>query len=124
MLKAINPLTHIAIVFVLMLSASASAQEPVYSLDTLADHPYRYMPAYGHASQNPGSPKWFVPGYGYRIPGFGYHRSQPQFDNFYHKTIPHSLSTNGRLYWEIGRSPWYFPGAPEPAPFPLHSMGW
>ena len=104
-------------------SAWASAHEPVFSLDLLSQHPYRFVPAYGHASQNPGSPKWFRPGYGYQIPGFGYSVAQPRV-NFYHYTVPHRLTTAGKMYWEQGRSPWYLPSAPETAAFPLQSMGW
>ena len=40
-------------------------------LDSLAHHPYSNFALAGHASQNPGSPKYFVPGYGDRVPGVG-----------------------------------------------------
>lgn len=56
----------------LLVVASAPASEPLYSLDRMALHPYRFTPAYGHASANPGSPRWFAPGYGYVIPSFGW----------------------------------------------------
>lgn len=61
-------------VMVLVLGTAAAisnADEVVYSLDNLVHHPYSFVPAYGHASQSPGSAKYFVPGYGYRIPGYG-----------------------------------------------------
>ncbi|MCA8996569.1 MAG: hypothetical protein KDA80_06285 [Planctomycetaceae bacterium] len=69
-----NSLSRIAFVFCagLAITPAVFAQDAsIYSLDQLGFHPYRSVPAFGHASQNPGSPKWFVPGYGYRIPGFG-----------------------------------------------------
>ena len=59
----------------LLLTSAASAHDPypppLSSLDRMEFHPYRFLPAYGHASQNPGSPRYFMPGYGYAIPGFG-----------------------------------------------------
>ena len=48
----------------------AAASDPASVYDSTAFHPYRFVPAYGHASQSPGSPRWFAPGYGYAIPGF------------------------------------------------------
>jgi len=97
---------------------TADASEPVYSLDQLTHHPYRYVPAYGHASQNPGSPKWFRPGYGYQIPGFGSTASLSAI--YYHQNVLHSERnlTKGESYWTEGRAPWYLPGSPPSFPLP------
>lgn len=58
-----------------------------YNLDSMATHPYMHTPAIGHASQMPGSPKHFVPGYGYIPPGavrpdIRYHRLSPYLNDF------------------------------------------
>lgn len=103
---------------------SATAQDhssthAVYSLDSLKDHPYRFYPAYGHASQNPGSPKWFAPGYGYQIPGFGSTASRHHLSQSPHWTHPfgnavHPWETTARSrYWTGNTIPWLLPGSPS-----------
>lgn len=99
------------LMMIVCLSSSAVLADggPVYSLDQMMDHPYRFVPAYGHASQNPGSPKWFRPGYGYLIPGFGSTRGLSvggsgrynQHDGFGLRR-PNDRS--------VAMTPWYFPG--------------
>lgn len=91
---------------------------PLYSLDVLEHHPYRFVPAYGHASQNPGSPKWFVPGYGYRIPGFGYSLRRysalsPYNSNYaFGARVPSHYDDSTYRYWTNSYGgPWYFPGS-------------
>ena len=90
---------------------------PLYSLDVLQHHPYRFVPAFGHASQNPGSPKWFVPGYGYRIPGFGYgltrHSALSPYNSNYAfgARVPSHYDDATYRYWTNSYGgPWYFPG--------------
>ena len=55
----------------LMAAADAEAVDPIDRFSRPTAHPNQFLPAYGHASQNPGSPRWFAPGYGYVVPGFG-----------------------------------------------------
>ena len=84
------------------------------SLDLLQDHPYRFVPAYGHASQNPGSPKWFVPGYGYRIPGFGYSSPVTSYTDYYQfgALKPGFYNPNQQLFLSNSYgAPWYIPGS-------------
>lgn len=92
----------------------ARSAEPIYSLDLLQDHPYRFVPSYGHASQNPGSPKWFAPGYGYRIPGFGYSSPVTSYTDYYQfgSLRPGFYNPNQQLflYYSYG-GPWYIPGS-------------
>lgn len=89
-----------------------------YSLDSFS-HPYRFSPGWGHASQNPGSSKWFVPGYGYQVPGFG---TSPRLSSLAapsYKTHPFGNRLPGQLrvrgsrhhYWGSGQ-PWHLPAAP------------
>lgn len=81
-------------------------------------HPYRYLPPYGHASQNPGSPRYFEPGYGYRIPGFGF-RGQttsvlPRYGTYYQfgRRVPGLYSDDRQRYWMNSYGgPWYLPGS-------------
>ena len=92
--------------------------EPVYNLDRMTLHPYRYMPAYGHASKNPGSPRHFVPGYGYQVPTLG-----PGYSNLPQNTDYNAYYSFGRRnhghydgtttrFWHISYGgPWYYPGA-------------
>lgn len=88
----------------------------MFSLDQMHDHPYRFVPAHGHASQNPGSPKYFVPAYGYRIPGFG--AMQRRYDalspyHLYSFGVRQPLSFSARGYrFETNSTggPWYHPG--------------
>ena len=92
----------------------ARSAEPIYSLDLLQDHPYRFVPAYGHASQNPGSPKWFVPGYGYRIPGFGYSSPVTSYTDYYQfgALKPGFYNPNQQLFLSNSYgAPWYIPGS-------------
>ena len=101
-------------------SGNATAGDsPIYSVDSMMNHPYMFTPAWGHASQNPGSPKWFAPGYGYQIPGFGY--SQYRYDrlNSYNAHYAFgvlqrsSFSSVGTRYRpSVGSPSWYFPGSP------------
>ncbi len=112
-----------AIIAVLILTASVcrptQADEPIYSLDQLNHHPYRYVPAFGHASQNPGSPKYFVPGYGYQISGFGYSAGSlptlTSYNDFYQfGQRKHGLydDANHRFWSNSYGGPWYYPGSP------------
>ena len=104
------------LLFGLASSTPAFATEPVYSLDLLQHHPYRFQPAYGHASQRPGSPRHFVPGYGYQSPGFGQssiragtsYRSNYSFG----RRLPHSLYKQFRHDTNSLGGPWYHPGWP------------
>ena len=103
-------------------SAKAEAQpsySAVYSMDSLKDHPYRFYPAYGHASQNPGSPKWFAPGYGYQIPGFGTppNRLHSMHSNhwaypFGNAVRPWETASRSR-HWNGNTSWWLLPGTPS-----------
>jgi len=96
------------------LANTASSSDPIYSLDLLQDHPYRFVPSYGHASQNPGSPKWFVPGYGYRIPGFGYSSPVTTYTDYYQFGArgPGFYNNNQQFYLSNSYGgPWYFPGS-------------
>ena len=95
-----------------------AADGPGYNLDAMTSHPYRFVPAYGHASQNPGSPKWFVPGYGYQIPGFGYAAETKSFS--YSSTVPyafgsatpaHYTDSAWRNWTNNTAGPWYLPGS-------------
>lgn len=100
----------------LMNATGVLASEPVYSLDLLQSHPYRFLPAYGHASQNPGSPKYFVPGYGYRIPGFGWNGSVVGADRYYEFGIqlPNHDDDSKYKFWSNSYgNPWYRPGGPN-----------
>ena len=73
MLRLLSQFTTLLAMSILLAGSSAlHAQPPQYNLDRLEAHPYCFLPNYGHPSLNPGSPRYFVPGYGYRIPGFGY----------------------------------------------------
>ena len=98
-------------------NVSVAEDGPLYSLDVLEHHPYRFVPAFGHASQNPGSPKWFVPGYGYQIPGFGYslkryHSLSPYNSNYaFGARVPSHYDDSTYRYWTNSFGPWYFPGA-------------
>lgn len=91
---------------------------PSYSLDFFS-HPYRFTPMWGHASQNPGSPKWFRPGYGYQVPGFGDSLRLSSPAALSYQTHPFGNRAPGELrirghqhhYWGSG-PPWYLPGAP------------
>ena len=106
----------IAVAVLCMASSTASANEPIYSLDQLTQHPYRFVPAFGHASLNPGSPRHFVPGYGYRIPGFG-SRSLPtltSYNDFYEfGQRRHGLYNDSRhRFWSNSYGgPWYHAGS-------------
>jgi len=87
-------------------------------------HPYAYPPLHGHASQNPGSPRHFHPGYGYRIPGFGTAISQPSYrtrlyhnGNRTHYPLTRELRFNTNQYG----GPWYYPGWPaNTQPYPAY----
>ena len=104
----------------LMVSAvdGAAADGPLYSLDVMTQHPYRFTPAWGHASQNPGSPRWFVPGYGYQIPGFGYglnrYSALSPYQAHYAFGIrqPAAYSDATHQNWSsISTIPWFLPGS-------------
>ncbi len=102
----------------LLISSSLQAADgPAYALDSMTDHPYRFTPAYGHASQNPGSPKYFVPGYGYRIPGFGsgngFSSSNSYTDHYtFGIRKPGSYNDTTHQYWDNSYGgPWYIPGS-------------
>jgi hypothetical protein len=99
--------------------AAIAADPPTYSLDELVQHPYRFLPAFGHASQAPGSPRYFDPGYGYRIPGFGfrygYTETLSAYSDFYRFGRRKQARYNDRQYrfWtNTYRGPWYHPGWP------------
>lgn len=118
---------YAAMTIALLVPSMALAQGPVYQLDLLGQHPYKYYPPAGHASQNPGSPKWFVPGYGYKIPGFGFPpqivpttQYAPQRDRQWRGSFARSQP----MYWERGQTPWYFPGQAQQESFPLNSLAW
>ena len=91
---------------------------PGYNLDAMTSHPYRFLPAYGHASQNPGSPRWFMPGYGYQIPGFGY--TVGTNSHRYSSTVPYGFGSRiparytdsvWRNWTNNSAGPWYLPGS-------------
>jgi hypothetical protein len=113
--------SYFSIMVLLAVSAicqSATADEPIYSLDQLNQHPYRFVPAFGHASQNPGSPKYFVPGYGYQIPGFGSSpRSLPTLTSYndlyeFGQRKHGSYDSAGNRFWSNSYGgPWYQPGS-------------
>lgn len=90
-----------------------------YSLDSMANHPYNSATAPGHASQSPGSPKWFVPGYGYQRP-YGYGSTlnrrlrNPYLTEYSFGTRRPNLRRNDttHLYWTNAYGgPWYLPGS-------------
>ena len=89
------------------------------SSDRLTYHPYPFVPPFGYASQNPGSPKYFVPGYGYRIPGFGfsagYAETLNSYRDFYEfgqrKHQPYD-DTQHQFWSNHNGGPWYYPGWP------------
>lgn len=106
--------------FIVLVGLAATpllAEPPAYSLDALSDHPYRFVPSWGHASQMPGSPKHFAPGYGYRIPGFGTFstlssRGAYQPLNAFGRRIPKSVESGFRSNQNSLGGPWYYPGWP------------
>jgi len=118
--------TLLALFILLTSCTAASAGAPAYSLDQLYNHPYRYTPAYGHVSQNPGSPKYFAPGYGYRIPGFGYsvgpasvsttyntYNSNYQFGQRNRRSATGMYNDRSHRFWSNSYGgPWYYPGSP------------
>lgn len=94
------------------------ASDTLYSLGEFADHPYRFPPVYGHASQMPGSPKYFVPAYGYRIPGFGFRAGYAESLNSYARYYrfgqrdPGFYSDAEQRFWSNSYGgPWYYPGS-------------
>ena len=94
------------------------AHDERYSLDELTHHPYRYLPAYGHAAQMPGSPKYFVPGFGYRIPGFGsgagYGETRDSYGEYYRfgRRVHQNYTDTRQRYWSNSYGgPWYYPGS-------------
>jgi hypothetical protein len=103
-----------------ILPLTANAREPVrYSLDDLTYHPYRFVPPNGHASQSPGSPQYFVPGYGYRIPGFGFRGdyaetliSHADYYRFGRRDHGFYSDTRQRFWSNSYGGPWYYPGWP------------
>ena len=67
----------------------------------------------------PGSPKYFVPGYGYRIPGFGFRGGYAETFNSYPtfysvgRRNPAWYHDSQQRYWSNSYGgPWYFPGWP------------
>ena len=90
-----------------------------YSLDSMANHPYNSATARGYAWQNPGSPKWFVPGYGYQQP-YGYSSSMrnrllnPYLQEYSfgirRSNLRRSDATH-RNWTNAYGGPWYFPGS-------------
>jgi hypothetical protein len=95
------------------------ADEINYSMDELTHHPYHYLPAFGHAAQMPGSPKYFVPAYGYRIPGFGFRggyretlNSYTDYYRFGQRVNQHYTDTKQRYWRNSYGGPWYYPGYP------------
>jgi hypothetical protein len=102
----------------MLVTNNCLASDAHYCLDTLAGHPYRFPPVYGHAAQMPGSPKYFVPGYGYRIPGFGFRAGYSETLNSYAdyydfgRRVPQFYNDTKQRYWDNGQGgPWYYPGA-------------
>jgi hypothetical protein len=115
MKKYVLPLV---LLFICSVAADLRAVEPVYSLDSMTHHPYRYVPAFGHASQNPGSPRHFVPGYGYSIPGFGAssanlapNTNYSLYYQFGHRTHGLYNDATHRFWHNSYGGPWYHPGA-------------
>lgn len=106
-----NSLKLATAAFLVLSIATPVSADPTYSLDNLTGHPYRYLPEFGHASQSPGSPKHFRPGYGYSIPGPGMSSLLSRPSNGYG-----FLQNN--LFGEatdlpirpFGLSPWHLPG--------------
>ncbi|MFY9256954.1 MAG: hypothetical protein WAO83_26110 [Fuerstiella sp.] len=119
-----------ALSLMLACTLEASAQDsPAYSLDSMTQHPYRFTPAWGHASHNPGSPKWFVPGYGYQIPGYGYSVQRYSLLSPYNAHYAFGIrqrsgfgSPSVTPLANVGAPPWYFPGSP--AGVQLNSFAW
>lgn len=96
-----------------------AAEPPQCSLGDTTHHPYHYVPPYGHASQLPGSPKYFVPGYGYRIPGFGFRGGYAETLNSYSDYYSFGRRDHGfyddarqRFWTNSYGGPWYQPGWP------------
>ncbi len=94
------------------------ADEASYSMDELTYHPYRFLPAFGHAAQMPGSPKYFVPAYGYRIPGFGFRAgyretldSYADYYRFGRRVHQDYTDTEQRDWSNSYGGPWYYPGS-------------
>ena len=88
-----------------------------YSLDSLANHPYNSAGAVGHASQSPGSAKWFRPGFGYRSPTSKFRTQRYQALNPYNSEYAFgirnsNLRRNDRshlYHTNAYGGPWYFP---------------
>lgn len=100
----------------MLLSSGNAFADSLYSLDQMMHHPYRFAPAFGHASQWPGSPKFFRPGYGYIIPAEGASSlmtlppSYHGFRNGFHTDSQPGQSPTD-AWNRLGESPWYLPGA-------------
>lgn len=92
-----------------------------YSLDEMGSHPFNSAGAIGHASQSPGSAKWFRPGFGYQVPN-GTNRSgllryralnsyNSEYANGIRRTDFRRNSSSHLYYTNAYGGPWYFPGS-------------
>ena len=82
--------------------------------------PYRYQatPLPVHASFQPGSPKWFVPGYGYQVPAVAYRRPTDLGLSVYRqqswlgsRRSDVFYGGNQRFWVAPNALPWFLPGA-------------
>lgn len=108
-----------ALLVAIFVQPAGAVDNTTSTLQPLENHPYTYVPSYGHASQNPGSPKYFEPGYGYRIPGFdfrgGYDATENSYDSFYsfgRRNAGFYSDANHRYWRNVYAGPWYHPGWP------------
>ena len=120
--------SHLVLLLVLGFTCSFTSQEqqlqaehPNSTSVTVPDHPYHHVPSRGHASQNPGSPKWFVPGYGYQTPPVYTTRSLNPWRSNILSQSPYTWGTLQPLYYSdplylqsrstFFRTPWLLPGS-------------
>lgn len=102
---------HLIAALLLCTTTNAAIADPLFSLDQMQSHPYRFVPPFGHTWQNPGSPRYFRPGYGYVIPAPSFNASFTQpwaSQDLFESRGDNETARPSRS--PFGTSPWFLPG--------------